>query len=278
MRLRRYALLLLVLAACLGLLTLQSRGAGTGRVADFVSVVITPFQLVVAKTHRATVAVWQTYRDWKYAREEAITLRGDNERLRVQALEVAEVREENRRLRRALELRERLPLSTLVGEVIGREGTGWVRSLTINRGLGDGLGTQTPVIVPEGLVGRVVRVRPGVAIVQLLNDPTSAVGAVVQRSRTVGIVEGEPGGAIRFKFMARDSGVQRGDVIVTSGQGSVFPKGLPVGQVASVEDKGSALFHYAVLTPVADFARLEEVLLLTGRTERDLASVFGLGG
>ena len=159
-------------------------------------------------------------------------------------------------------LRDRLPLATVAGEVIGREAGGWVRSLTVNRGRGDGIAQQTPVIMPDGLVGRVVQVHRSAAVIQLLNDPASTVGAVVQRTRTAGLVEGDAGGAVRFKFMARDgASVAPGDLVVTSGLGTLFPKGLPVGRVVRIEDKGSALFHFAVLTPAVDVSRVEEVLL-----------------
>ena len=275
MKFRRYGLLIAVLLVCLVLLTVQTRGGGTGRAADVLSILTTPVQAVLAKIHRGSVALWVGYREWRTSWSENAQLRTENERLRVQSLQVAETRDENDRLRRLLGLRERLPMSTLTSEVIGREGGGWVRSLTINRGAGEGIATQTPVIVPDGLVGRVVRVRPGASVVQLLNDPASTVGAMVQRTRTPGLVEGDPGGTVRFKYMARDgAGIVVGDVLVTSGQGNVFPKGLPVGRVIAIEDKGSALFHFAVLAPVVDFARVEEVLLLTGRTTQDLAAVF----
>src|SRR4030095_3471938 len=100
-------------------------------------------------------------------------------------------------------------------------------------------------------------------------------GARRRGRRAPGVVEWEPGGAVRFKFMARDgAGIVVGDTVVASGQGNVFPKGLPVGRVIAVEDKGSALFHFAVLVPVVDFARVEEVLLLTGQTTQDLAGLF----
>ncbi|OGK77154.1 MAG: rod shape-determining protein MreC [Candidatus Rokubacteria bacterium GWC2_70_16] len=268
-----------VVLVCLLLLTLQTRGGGTGRAADVVSGLATPAQAVLAKAHRGALSLWAGYREWKSAWSENLVLRAENERLRVQSLQVGEAQAENSRLRRLLALRERLPLSTLAGEVIGRESGGWVRALTVNRGVGDGITTQTPVIVPDGLVGRVVRVRLGASVVQLLTDPASVVGAVVQRTRTSGLVEGEPGGTLRFKFMAREgAGILPGDLIVTSGQGHVFPKGLPVGRVVAIEDKGSALFHFAVLAPAADFARVEEVLLLTGQTPRDLAALFQKDG
>jgi rod shape-determining protein MreC len=277
-RLRRVVLLLAILLLCLGLLTVQTRGAAAGRVADLVSVVVTPFQLALAKAQRGALGLWGAYGEWKATRAENTRLRAEVERLRVEALDVRETVEENRRLRRLLALQERLPLAALAGEVIGRESAGWVRSLTVNRGLGQ-IVTQTPVIVPEGLVGRVVRVRPGASVVQLLSDPASSVGALVQRTRTPGLVEGDAGGAVRLKFMARDgAGLAPGDLVITSGQGQVFPKGLPIGRVTRVEDRGSALFHYAVLDPAVDLARVEEVLLLTGRSAVDLAGLFHPGG
>ena len=73
-------------------------------------------------------------------------------------------------------------------------------------------------------------------------------------------------------------GIQVGDLVVTSGAGGVFPRGIPVGRVRAIDDRGSALFHYAVLTPVVDFARVDEVLLLTGDTRRDVATAFPSDG
>ncbi len=275
MKFRRYALLLAVLLMSLLLLTVQTRGGGPTRVADLVALATTPVQSLLAKAHRGALGAWHTFADWKAVRGENLALRADNERLRVESLQVRETDQENRRLRRLLALRDRMPLATLTGEIIGREAGGWARSLTVNRGRADGVAQQMPVIVPEGLVGRVAQVRSGASVVQLLSDPTSTVGAVVQRTRTPGLVEGEPGGGVRFKFMARDgAGVAAGDLIVTSGLGTLFPKGIPVGRVTAVEDKGSALFHFAVLAPAVDFARVEEVLLLTGQSAQDVAGLF----
>lgn len=279
MRVRRYGILLAVLLVSFLLLTVQTRGGGTGRAGELVAIVLTPVQSLLVRVHRGTLGFWANYLDWKLVRRENASLRGENEQLRVQTLQAGETREENTRLRRLLVLRDRLPLATVTGEVIGREAGGWVRSLTVNRGRGDGIAQQTPVIMPEGLVGRVVQVHRGAAVIQLLNDPASTVGAVVQRTRTAGLVEGDAGGAVRFKFMARDgASVAPGDLVVTSGLGTLFPKGLPVGRVVKIEDKGSALFHFAVLAPAVDFSRVEEVLLVTGQTTQDVAALFPSGG
>lgn len=279
MRVRRYGILLAVLLVSFLLLTVQTRGGGTGRAGELMAIVLTPVQSLLVRVHRGALGFWANYVDWKVVRREVVSLRGENEQLRVQALQAGETREENTRLRRLLVLRDRLPLATVAGEVIGREAGGWVRSLTVNRGRGDGIAQQTPVIMPEGLVGRVVQVHRGAAVIQLLNDPASTVGAVVQRTRTAGLVEGDAGGAVRFKFMARDgASVAPGDLVVTSGLGTLFPKGLPVGRVVKIEDKGSALFHFAVLAPAVDFSRVEEVLLVTGQTTQDVAALFRSDG
>ena len=278
MKIRKVVLLGSLVAACLLLLTLQMRGYG--EVArDVFAVVTTPIQTGLAKASRATFGLWATYLDWKNVRAENRRLREEVQELRVQGLRVVETDDENRRLRRLLALQEHVPLTTLSGEIIAREWGGWIRSLTVNRGRGDNVPRLTAVISPNGLVGRVVDVRPGVSIVQVLTDPTSTVGAHVLRTRTPGIVEGDPRGTLRFKFMSRDgASIQSGDVLVTAGQGGLFPRGIPIGTVRSIDNRGGALFHYAELTPAVDFARVDEVLLVTGDSQRDLTAFFPSGG
>ena len=278
MRIRALALLGIVAGVCLLLLTLQMRGRSVGA-SDALALVTTPIQTVLARVNRATLGVWGTYRDWKNVRAENRRLRDETQRLRVEALRVTETDAENLRLRRLLTLKESLPLETMAGEIIAREWGGWVRSLTINRGRGDAVARLTAVIAPDGLVGRIVDVRAGSSVVQVLTDPASTVGAHVVRTRTPGIIEGEPRGTLRFKYMARDgSGIQVGDVVVTSGLGGLFPGGIPIGRVRTIDDRGSALFSYAQVTPAVDFARIDEVLLLTGGSARDVAASFRSDG
>ena len=277
MKIRAVMLLSVVAGACLVLLTLQTRGYGS-RASDVLTLVTAPVQGTLAGANRAAVGAWTTYVDWKNIRVENQRLRDEAQRLRVEALRVNETVDENRRLRRLLEFKEALPLTTLSGEIIARDWGGWVRSLTVNRGRGDSVPRLAAVIAPDGLIGRVVDVRPGVSIVQVLTDPASTVGGVVVRTRTPGIVEGEPRGTIRLKYMARDgAGIQIGDLVVTSGAGRLFPRGIPIGRVRSIDDRGSALFHYAQLTSAVDFARVDEVLLLVGDRARDVASSFAGG-
>ena len=278
MKIRGVLVLGTVVAACLLLLTVQTRGRSTPA-AEVLAFATTPIQSALARVNRAAVNVWSTYLDWKNVRAENRRLRAENQQLRVDSLQVSETSTENDRLRRLLGLQERMPLATVSAQIIAREWGGWVRSLTVDRGRGDNIARLTAVIAPEGLIGRVIEVRAGASIIQVLTDPTSTVGAHVVRTRTSGIVEGEPRGTMRLKYMAREGGgIQVGDLIVTSGAGGVFPRGIPVGRVRAIDDRGSALFHYAALTPVIDFARVDEVLLLTGDTRHDVAAAFPNGG
>jgi rod shape-determining protein MreC len=277
-KIRTLALVVLLAVLCLLLLTVQTRGYRF-EATDALAVLTTPVQTGLAKVHRGAFGLWSTYQDWKNVRLENVRLRDEVQRLRVDALRVNETTDENARLRRLLVLREQLPMTTLPGEVIARESGGWIRSLTVNRGKGDGVTRLTAVISPDGLVGRVLDVRRGASIVQVLTDPASSLSAHVVRTRTAGLVEGEPSGAMRLKFMARDgAGIQVGDLVVTSGLGGLFPRGIPIGRVRAIDDRGSALFHYATVTPIVDLSRIDEVLLVTGETSSDVAAAFPAGG
>src|SRR5438067_4773423 len=135
-KIRKFALLAAIVGVCLLLLTLQTRGYGaTAR--DLLALVTTPIQASVSRAHRAAFGAWDTYRDWKNVRAENHRLRDENQQLRVEALRVGETEDENRRLRHLLALQQRLPLTTLSGEIIARDWGGWIRSRTVNRGRGE---------------------------------------------------------------------------------------------------------------------------------------------
>jgi rod shape-determining protein MreC len=127
------------------------------------------------------------------------------------------------------------------------------------------------VVASQGLVGSVVSVYNNSAKVQLILDPRSAVGCLVQRpeSRVAGIVEGSGANPLapRMVNIARDADVIKSDKIITSGFGGIFPKGLLVGEVADVVNDEGGLLKYAVLKPAVDFDKLEEVLVIVRSRE-----------
>lgn len=196
-------------------------------------------------------------------------LRRENEELRREVAllrrEVREMRERAaaaERIERLLQYRERAGLPMTLARVIGHDAASLHRTLLIDRGTADGVRHNQAVLVPEGVVGRVVKVFPRSALVLLLTDPSSGIDAVVQRTRDRGVVQGRGGGCV-LQYLARQAEVAPGDDVVTSGMGGRFPKGLWVGRVSEVE-KGGDLFQRITVTPSAPLERLEEVWVVAG--------------
>jgi rod shape-determining protein MreC len=275
---RKYSRLLLVVLVALSLLVFHRRRATDAVwLVEAVAAVTAPVQEAVARGHRGALSLWTTYLEWKALRADAERLRAEVTALRLRQIRQDELDAENGRLRALLALRERLPVRTIGGEVVARAWQGFARGLTINRGRADGVERLAPVIVTDGVVGRVMELREGSAVIQLLTDPVSSIGGVVYRTRAQGLIEGVAGGRVRLKLPAREEGVAVGDLVLTSGTGGVFPKGLPVGRVTRVHAP-KELFRIAEVEPVVDLATVEEVLVLPRGVTSDLAAAFPEAG
>lgn len=271
---RKYSLLLLVLLASLSLLAFHRTRPGEGVwLAEGVAAVTAPVQAVFAQMHRAAAGLWTGYLEWKALRADAERLRAEVTALRLRQLRQAELEAENRRLRALLAMRERLPTRTLGADVVAREWNGFTRGLTINRGRSDGVERLAPVIVTRGVVGRVADLRRTSAVIQLVTDPASSVGAVVSRTRVQGLAEGVAGGGLRLRLPAHEEGVAVGDAVYTSGMGGLFPKGVPLGRVTRIHPS-TGLFRIADLEPAVDLATVEEVLVLPRGASGDFSTAF----
>ncbi len=146
--------------------------------------------------------------------------------------------------------------------VAGYEPGNLNRAVLISTGRDGNLLPDMPVLTGRGLVGRVIEVAPRSSQVLLLNDARSAVAALIQRSRATGIVKGQLDGSITMEDIGRDADVQVGDIVLTSGLGDVFPKGIVIGQVVKVIQSDTAMFQRAIVEPSVDLSNLEVVLVL----------------
>jgi rod shape-determining protein MreC len=188
------------------------------------------------------------------------------------------LKEENNRLREALQTDERLnklssfrsqfPYPSQVAQVYARGASSWFKVVMINKGEANGVAKDMAVATSEGVVGRVIEVSPGTAKVLLIIDPNSAVDVITQRSRAQGIMEGKIDEVCILKYVQKNEDVQVGDIVVTSGLGGVFPKGLVVGTVSLVDRKRSGIFQYIEVNPSVDLSKLEEVLILGEGSKR----------
>jgi rod shape-determining protein MreC len=178
-----------------------------------------------------------------------------------------EAEQENRRLRALLDFRESRSIQTLVARVIAKDVSSEYRAIRINRGESDGIRQNMAVITAEGIVGRVLRTTDKTADVVTVLDLLSAVDAIVERSRARGVIEGLTDEVCQLKFALRTDDIEPGDLLITSGLGGVFPKGVPIGTVSKVNRKSYGISQEVEVRPRVDFTRLEEVLVVTGAEE-----------
>ncbi|HHW44666.1 MAG TPA: rod shape-determining protein MreC [Desulfotomaculum sp.] len=190
-------------------------------------------------------------------------------RLEGELRQANEYRLENERLKKLLDYRDGpaagAGMQVTAAAVVGRDPGNWFSTLTLNKGSRDGLRENMTVLAPQGLVGRVIAVSDHTATVLLITDPRSGVSALIQDTRTPGLVEGTAGGAglLHMIHIPNDQPVQKGQVVVTSGMSSIFVRGVPVGEITDVKRDPTGLFFEAGVKPFVDFNRLEEVLVVT---------------
>jgi rod shape-determining protein MreC len=172
------------------------------------------------------------------------------------------VDDENKRLKGLLDFRKAIPYSTVPVQVIGRDPSNWSNSLIIDKGVNHGIKKNMAVLSTKGLVGRVVEVGRYSAKILLISDPNSKVGAVIRRNRQGGILVGRPDGECKMVYIALDSDVAPGDLVISAGFGSIFPKGILIGKVTRVGKEPGRMYKYAIVRPSQDLSRLEEVLCI----------------
>jgi rod shape-determining protein MreC len=213
--------------------------------------------------------VQQIFTNWKDLEE----LKRENESLKAEQNRYSEVLAENIRLRNLLKFKQGYTSYNMVGaSVIERDYGGWTHTMVIDRGEDSGIKKYMPVIIPSGLVGFVSEVYMNSSRVQLLLDPRTTVGGIVQRpaSRVVSMVSGNSGnpGLLSFMSLPKESDVIKGDIIVTSGYGGVYPKGLVIGTVEQVDVDSEGGTQSAEIRPAADFAHMEEVFIITDHIQK----------
>jgi rod shape-determining protein MreC len=212
------------------------------------------------------------------AKGENEELKDENEELRKRLGEYATARRDNEQLRGLVKLgrSDSFPQATapLAARVIARSPTVWYSSVKIDKGSGDGVRVNQPVIAAGGLAGRVIRVTGGTSEVRLITDGASAVSAQVMPRGAAGIVKpqvGEPDDLL-LDFIEKGRRVTEGTTVVTSGftssrEGieSRFPRGIPIGRVTEVDLDEVDLYQRVHIKPFADLRRIDYVQVLTRR-------------
>lgn len=207
------------------------------------------------------------------AEERTLTdLEQEIERLNARNVELEEAEVTAQQLQELLDLRSTYNLQSTAAHVIAGSTDSWVSSVTIDKGKAAGLEVGMPVADSAGAVGQIMDRSATTSTVRLITDEGSSVAAMIQSTRAQGIVKGSPDGTLYLTFIRTDQAVEVGDIVVTSGLGGVFPKGLPIGKVSIIDRTPGSTYYSIVVEPYARVGNLEEVLVITSLTAEQLAT------
>ncbi|HXY47981.1 MAG TPA: rod shape-determining protein MreC [Terriglobales bacterium] len=229
---------------------------------------VTPFEKILVWIESATSGVWHNYFYLRGIRAENRDLKEQIQKLRLEQVRLSEDAEQARRLQALFAFKEQYIQKTTPAQVIGSSGSVHSRIIYIDKGESDGIRPDMAVITPDGIVGKVFKAYRSTAQILLIDDQTSGVGAILERSRLQGILRGTANGEVVLEKVMTDEPVQKGEKVLTSGGDRIFPKGLPVGTVTSVSP-GAELFLNIQVRPAANLGKLEEVLVVTEVLEKE---------
>lgn len=265
---RRIAVFLGLFLLVVVLLTSQVRSPDRRQIGAIGTAVLTlllPVQTGMARVADGLEGMWTLYTEIGRLRKENMRLRQEVEGLSRETATLREQATAAQRLGRLLDLRGQMANRSLAAQVIGRDASRWFGTLLVDRGSRDGIRRNMAVVTADGVVGRVIEVTLMASRVLLVVDSRSAVGVVLQRSRDLAVVEGRSDRILHLKYLPRTAELLPGDLVITSGQGGVFPKGLVVGRITRVTREEGELLLEADVEPAAQLDRLEEVLILLPR-------------
>ncbi|MGC2449024.1 MAG: rod shape-determining protein MreC [Candidatus Sulfotelmatobacter sp.] len=228
---------------------------------------ISPFERGIVWVQNSSGNIWHNYFYLRGVRAENRELKAQIEQMRLEQVRLTEDASQARRLQNLLAFKEQFIAKTVAAQVIGSSGSDLSRVVYIDKGKNAGIDRDMAVITADGIVGKVLLVYPNEAQVLLISDQSSGVGAILENSRLQGVLRGSPNGEVALERIMSDETVQPGETVLTSGGDQIFPKGLHVGTVTKV-GAGKDLFLNIKIRPAADLSKLEEVLVLVEKQER----------
>lgn len=189
-------------------------------------------------------------------------LRDQNEQLRNEISQLEQYRQEAQQLQDVLHVQDSYQLDGVAAHVLSRPSEAWDRQITLDKGSNDGVRTGVAVVSGEGLVGQVTSVSATSCQVRLTTDSNSGISVMVQSTHDTGILRGSFDGMLYLEGIDDSATVNEGDVIVTSGMGGAFPRGILVGTVTRVEDSQGASSRRITVSPNAQVDTSDVVMVV----------------
>lgn len=237
-----------------------------------VNTVATPVRMVGAVVATPFNAIGNVFTNLSAPQETLSELKKQNEELTSELAQLTEAEKTAERLESLLGLQSTYNLQSTAARIIGTTGDAWSQTVTIDKGSANGFEIGMPVCNSGGVIGQIIEVSAATSTVRLINDENSGVSAMVQSTRAQGILQGQPDGTLMLSYVPADADVKVGDVIITSGLGGRFPKGLPLGTVSSVSRAANATYYTIVVRVISTAESNEEVLVITSLTDEQAAS------
>lgn len=195
-----------------------------------------------------------------------------NRELTAKVAELTEAEATATRLEKILGLRSTYNLKSTAARIIGGSGDAWTKTVTLDKGTAEGFAVGMPVCNSGGVIGQIIEVSAATSTVRLISDDQSSVSAMIQASRAQGMLQGQADGTLRLAYVPADADVAAGDIVITSGIGGVFPKGLPLGTVSSIDKSANATYYTIVVRALSAAENNEEVLVVTSLDESQAAT------
>jgi rod shape-determining protein MreC len=252
------------------LLQFDRRDAAPGPIGHFLSTSVAPLHRAVSGAGQVVRGVWLDYVALTEVREKNLLLASELRALQAEAAQTADLRAENQRLRRLLDLGDRRKdLRLRAARVVTRTTSAYFRVMRIDLAVGDeeDIEQGMPVVAPGGVVGQVRAHDGDRAEVLLVTDPRSAIDVVLEQSRARGVAvgTGEPDKyAAKLRYLQRDVRAIEGERVLTTGDDGRYPRGLVVGKVRNLSADESGPFQRADVVPLVDLNALEEVFIVLG--------------
>ena len=163
----------------------------------------------------------------------------------------------------------------VVASIIGLPQNNWSQVITLDRGSKSGIKVGQPVVGPHGVIGQVTMVGSTYSRVRLITDQASGVASLIQRTRVEGVTRGSVSGEVTLDFIGADADVLEGDVVITSGSGGIYPRGLLVGTIVAITNNKTALYQDLTIEPADHIASIEAVMVLTGTAPASASATAG---
>lgn len=273
----RIAFAALVVAAVLALafFLIMRDQQRTSIAENAVGSIFSPIQNAVSSATSYMRAVFKGLRDYGEMSKNYESAKREIESLKLQLSALEQDAEENKRLAELLDAKQRTEsMDPIYARVIARDPGVWFDSFSINRGTLDGVQVNMSVVTGDGLVGRVYEVGVNYAKVLSIIDTRSAVACLIERTRDNGVLRGQisadaANAECYMYYLPTVNDVAPGDVVLTSGVDTLYPKGLTVGTVTAVSRQSDSSTQYIVVAPAVDFQHVEDVLVLRTLVETD---------